>query len=263
MKNIVICGDTFSIGIGCHSLQNEPYGSLLAKNFNATLTNYAKGSSTNLSIFLQTKYALEKIKDIDLLIIGVTSFNRVEWFPDGVDTTKVLHLSNVNYHQYPPYGVMTYPYLLENPMKDDPNYKGEMLTENFYGVVDYVDNVMSGKRGGGGYFVKFKNERPERMKLIREYYADVFDERIQRQFDIGIISTAHLLLKRKNINHLVLTYDGEFTEYIDSQNIVNVDFGALSQKYPDDMNTLHFSAEGHRILYEAIMKKIIKNGWNI
>jgi hypothetical protein len=31
MKNLVICGDSFSIGIGCHNLETEPYGSLLAK----------------------------------------------------------------------------------------------------------------------------------------------------------------------------------------------------------------------------------------
>ena len=28
MKNLVICGDSFSIGIGCHDLNNEPYGSI-------------------------------------------------------------------------------------------------------------------------------------------------------------------------------------------------------------------------------------------
>ena len=28
MKNLVICGDSYNIGIGCHDLHNEPYGSL-------------------------------------------------------------------------------------------------------------------------------------------------------------------------------------------------------------------------------------------
>ncbi len=56
MGNIVICGDSFSIGIGCHDLHNEPYGSKLANHFNKNILNFAKGSSTNFSIFLQVKY---------------------------------------------------------------------------------------------------------------------------------------------------------------------------------------------------------------
>lgn len=262
MSNIVVCGDSFSIGIGCHDLHNEPFGSLLAKNYSKKLFNYAKGSSTNLSIFLQVKYALENLNNIDLLCIGVTSYNRVDWFPEDIDLKDgQLKLTNVNYHQYPPYGKDTYAYLLENPMKNDPRYRGEMLTENFYGVVDYVDNILSGKRGAGDYFAKFKGERPERMKLLREYYAEIFDEKIQRYFDIGIITMAHNLLKSKGINHLILTYDSEFTQFIPRENLVNVDWYKLSSKFPDDLGTLHTSAEGQRVVYETIIKKVEQNGW--
>ena len=261
MKNIVVCGDSFSIGIGCHDLHNEPFGSLLAKNLNKKLFNYAKGSSTNFSILLQVKYALENIKNIDLLCIGVTSYNRVDWFPENVDAPNPIKLTNVNYHQYPPYGKDTYPYLLENPMKDDSKYTGEMLTENYYGVVDYIDNVLDGNRGAGDYFLKFKNERSERMRLLRNFYADIFNDNIQRQYDIGIITMAHNLLKSKGINHLILTSDGEFTQYIPKKNLVNVDWYTLSKKYPDDLNTLHTSAEGQKVAYETVIKKIKQNDW--
>lgn len=261
MSNIVVCGDSFSIGIGCHDLHNEPFGSLLAKNLNKKLFNYAKGSSTNFSILLQVKYALENIKNIDLLCIGVTSYNRVDWFPENVDAPNPIKLTNVNYHQYPPYGKDTYPYLLENPMKDDSKYTGEMLTENYYGVVDYVDNVLDGNRGAGDYFLKFKNERSERMRLLRNFYADIFNDNIQRQYDIGIITMAHNLLKSKEINHLILTSDGEFTQYIPKENLVNVDWHTLSKKYPDDLNTLHTSAEGQKVAYETVIKKIKQNDW--
>jgi hypothetical protein len=261
MKNIVVCGDSFSIGIGCHDLHNEPFGSLLAKNFNKKLFNYAKGSSTNFSILLQVKYALENIKNIDLVCVGVTSYNRVDWFPENVNVPNPIKLTNVNYHQYPPYGKDTYAYLLENPMKNDPKYTGEMLTENYYGVVDYVDNVLDGDRGAGDYFLKFKNERPERMRLLRNFYAELFDDNIQRQYDIGIITMTHNLLKSKGINHLVLTPDGEFTQYIPKENLVNIDWHKLSSKFPDDLKTLHTSAEGQKVVYETILKKIEQNGW--
>jgi hypothetical protein len=256
MGKIVVCGDSFSIGIGCHDLKNEPYGALLSKELDKEVVNYSKGSSTNLSILLQVKYAIEKNPDIDLIFIGVTSYNRFDWFPHNH-----IHLSNVNYHQYPPYGKDTYPYLLENPMKDDPQYNGQMLTENYYGVVDYVDNVLTQKRGAGDYFVKFKKERPERMKLLRNFYAEIFDDQIQRQYDMGLMVMAHNLLKNKGINHLILTSDAEFTTYISKENLVNVDWYVLSEQYPDDLNTLHTSAEGQKVAYKNVLRKIKNNGW--
>ena len=54
MKKIVICGDSFNIGIGCRDLANEPYGQLLSKELGIPIINLAKGSSTNLSIYLQS-----------------------------------------------------------------------------------------------------------------------------------------------------------------------------------------------------------------
>jgi hypothetical protein len=265
MKKIVICGDSFSIGIGCHDLHNEPYGSRLANHFKTDIINYAKGSSTNFSIFLQVKYVIENMNpsEIGLVCIAPTSYNRVEWFPVDVDTTDGdLKLTGVNYHQYPPYGKDTYPYLLENPMKYDERYTGEMFTENYYGIVDYVDNVLDGKRGNGDYFVKFKNESPERMKLLRNYYAEIFDDRIQRNYDIGVITMAYNLLENRGIRCLVLSYDPDFKNYIPEESLVNVDWGILSQKYADDLKTLHTSAEGHKEVFETIIKKLEKNGWN-
>jgi len=146
-------------------------------------------------------------------------------------------------------------------MKDDPQYNGQMFTENYYGVVDYVDNVLTQKRGAGDYFAKFKKERPERMKLLRNFYAEIFDDQIQRQSDMGLMVMAHNLLKKKGINHLILTSDGEFTTYISKENLVNVDWYVLSEKYPDDLNTLHTSAEGQRVAYENVLRKTKQNAW--
>jgi hypothetical protein len=262
MNNIVICGDSYSIGIGCQDLINEPYGSLLGKEYDENVINLAKGSSTNLSIFLQVKYVVENIKDIDFVCIGVTSFNRTEWFPENTDKRDWnLYNTDVNYHQYPPYGQDTNHQILEHPMVNDKRYNGEMFTENFYGIVDYVDNIMTGKRSAGNYFAKFKNERPERMQLLRDYYAEIFDDRIQRQYDIGVIVMAHLLLKKRNIKHLILTYDNDFTFYVPDENLCNVDWGKLSLEYPDDLGTLHTSYIGQEIVYKSIKEKLEKNGW--
>jgi hypothetical protein len=99
------------------------------------------------------------------------------------------------------------------------------------------------------------------MKLLRNFYAEIFDDQIQRQYDMGLMVMAHNLLKNKGINHLILTSDAEFTTYISKENLVNVDWYVLSEQYPDDLNTLHTSAEGQKVAYKNVLRKIKNNGW--
>ena len=256
MKNLVICGDSFSIGIGCHDLHNEPYGSLLAKELGLNLINLAKGSSTNLSISLQVKHAVDHISDIGLLIVAPTCNHRIEWFPEDAREDRTVDNFNVNYHEYPPYGEHTYSQILEHPMKDDSRYRGEMLTENWYGIIDYVDNFLDKNIGNGGYFKKFKTERPERMRLLKQYYLEFFDSRIQRQFDMGVIIKSHVLLKNRKINHLVFVDNYEYEPYIPEENRVDVSWGNLSLEFPDGMKTKHTSWEGQKKVYEAVLNKL-------
>ena len=256
MKNLVICGDSFSIGIGCHDLHNEPYGSLLAKKLGLNLINLAKGSSTNLSISLQVKHAVDHIPDIGLLIVAPTCNHRIEWFPEDAREDWEVNNFNVNYHEYPPYGEHTYPQILEYPMKDDSRYRGEMLTENWHGIIDYVDNFLDKNIGNAGYFKKFKTERPERMRLLKQYYLEFFDSRIQRQFDMGVIIKSHVLLKNREIKHLIFVDHREYDQYLPEENRIDISWGDLSLKFPDNMKTLHTSWEGQRKVYEAVLNKL-------
>lgn len=261
MNNLVICGDSFNIGIGCHNLEKEPYGNLLSSKLNKNLINLAKGSSSNFSISLQIKYALENISNIDLMCIGVTTYNRTEWFAEGYDFKGEIKNTDVNYHQYPPYGKDSYKYIISNPMQNDKRYNGKLLTENFNSVIDYVDNCMDNPNWQSNYYARFDSEGRDKMKLLKDYYLNIFDDQIQRQYDMGCIVMSHILLKNKEIPHLFLTYDRGFDEYISDVNIVDVDFMKLSHQYPDDMGTMHTSHIGHEIVYNSIIKKIEKNGW--
>jgi hypothetical protein len=179
MKNIVVCGDSFSIGIGCPNIKKEPYGSLLAKELDANLLNFAKGSSSNFSILLQVKYAIENVKDIDFLCVGMTCNYRTEWFKDDYDFDNEIKNTDVNYHEYPPYGKDTNNVLLDkHPMQDDPNYKGGMFTENYMGIVNYYESVIKKKEKFGNYFSKFDSESPEKMKILYDYYFNFFNIKI-------------------------------------------------------------------------------------
>jgi hypothetical protein len=270
MKNLVICGDSFTIGIGCRDLENEPFGALLSKQLNLNQINLGKGSSSNLSIYLQAKYVVENIKDIEFCVLSVTSYNRTEWVkePDKRPIQNELTNNDINYHQYPPYGKGTY---MTDPGVEcripyeflDEKYNGSIFTENYHGIFDYVDTFLD-KNTGSGYYARFENERPERARVLKQYYLDIYDERLKRINDMGVITMAHTLLKNNNIKHLILTPDHDFnsfSKFISPEANTRMDWGRLSLKFPDDLPSLHTSLEGHIEAAELVTKKFIENNW--
>lgn len=259
MRNLVVCGDSFSIGIGCRNLKTEPYGSLLAKEMGLNLINYAKGSSTNFSIYLQVKYAIENVKDIELLILAPTCHYRTEFFTKDVqyDDTKIPIIDNtcVNYHQYPPYGENTYlpDQILPHPMSNDNRYNPVMYTENFHGIFDFL-NLMENNTNSG-YYRRYENEDIKRIQLLRDYYIDIYHTEIQKWYDIGMINMAHTLLLQNSIPHLIIDSDPSLLEIIPPKYTCLVNWGLLSAKFPDDIPTKHTSYEGHLEVYKIILEK--------
>lgn len=265
-KKIVVCGDSFAVGIGCRDLINEPFGSLVAKELNRPLLNLAKGSSTNMSIFLQMQYVADKLADTtEIALIGNTSYDRVEWFPLDTDFDGRGEITNemVNYHQYPPYGPNSYWQTIPNPMADDPDYTGKMFTENYMGVIDYWQ-VFGRKRNKpySDYYKRFDNEPKQRMKTLYDFAVTVHEPRINRIYSIGVLAMGHQRLKQAGIKHLIFSHEVEkYAQYIDPINLVNVNWGQLSLDYPDDIPSWHTSAKGQHVVYETVMKKLKENGW--
>lgn len=265
-KKIVICGDSFNIGIGCKDLKNEPYGQLLSNRLARPITNLAKGSSTNLSIYLQVKHAVDVIsreqEGIEYVIYSNTSYDRVEWFPENLSrTTTDLTLYDVNYHQYPPYGSGTYISMLDHPMKNEQKYKGKMFTDNIMGIIDFWENFAS-KNITMQYYQRFNDEPKDRIKTIYDWGTTIMDYSITRLQGISLMVLAHILLENAGIKHLLLTDEPEeYIKYIPSKNVVPVDWGKLSKDYPDDLPSLHTSLHGHKIVYNTIVNKLIDNGW--
>jgi hypothetical protein len=259
-KNLVVCGDSFSIGIGCRNLKTEPYGSLLADRLNLNLINYAKGSSTNFSIYLQVKYAIENVKDIELLIVAPTCHYRTEFFTKEVqyNPKKTPQIDNtcVNYHQYPPYGKDTYlpDQILENPMANDIRYNPVMYTENYHGIFDYLKLVENGIQSG--YYDRYKNEDINRIKTVAEHCVDITHASIQKWYDIGMINMAQTLLINNSIPYLIIDNDAEMLEIVPDKNKCYISWGDLSTKYPDDIPTSHTSVKGHLEVYTTILNKL-------
>ncbi len=264
-NNLVICGDSFSIGIGCRDLANEPYGQLLSKELGLPIINLAKGSSTNLSIYLQAQYVVEELKDTtEYVILGHTSYDRLDWFPSDWTPEGNLSLTDVNYHQYPPYGVNSYMTQIPHPLENDINYSGKMFTENVMGIIDFWETrgAANKKILDTDYYHRFKHEPTYRMKMLYDWGIHVMHPAIERLKGISNMVLAHSLLRSANIKHLLLTYEpGEYNKYMPSENLAYVDWGKLSNDFPDDLPTLHTSAAGHLVVADTILKKFEQNGW--
>jgi hypothetical protein len=70
------------------------------------------------------------------------------------------------------------------------------------------------------------------------------------------MTMAHVLLKKNKIPHLILAWDTEFEKFIDKENLLDIDWGKISLKYPDDLKSFHTSYEGHIEVYKKIMEKL-------
>lgn len=269
MKKLVICGDSFAKGLGCHDLKTEPYGSIVAAALGLELVNIAKGSSTNYSIFLQVLYAIEHINDIGMILVTNTSYDRVEWFAhDAVTNNKFPTNFDINYHQYPPYHLRSYSPQAkgEQHIMSKNMYNGTIFTENLLGIIDYFDNVVDTKHETPtGYYERFYNEPKSRTKILYDYAQHIHDPRINKMHSLGAIAMCHIALKNANIPHLIGTEPiDEFKKFvlIDNNNHMELDWGVLSVKYPDDIPSMHTSAIGHRAAAKIALKKIKQNKWN-
>lgn len=262
MGKIVICGDSFAIGIGCNDLNTEPFGQLLGAKYKKEVLNFAKGSSTNYSISLQVDYVLEHVSDIDLLIICQTCNHRINFFKEDEQLNRAgntffnKHITNldVNYHEYPPYGEGTYHQILDHPYKDHPDYRGTLNTENFYGVLTFEEKY--GELKESSYYTKFFGEGYHRIKLIKDYYNELWDDQIQFKYDLSLLLYCHLKAKRKKINHLMAVEWPDLLELIDPKNACHLSWGDLALEFPDKIGSWHTSEEGHKKAFDIVVKKI-------
>jgi hypothetical protein len=267
-NRIIVCGDSFNIGIGCRDLDSQPYGSLLAAALDRPLINLAKGSSTNLSIWLQVKYAVEELRanSSDIVLVNETSSNRFNWFPEGkeVQRREITNL-DVNYHDYPPYGNHSYwPDQLDaHPMQDHPGYTGTMITENVSGVIDYLDVfVARGLNERGSYYNRIVDEPIVKLKLIRDFYASVYNEQLSLLQSQAFMSMASTLLTNAGVKHvMLLPWIELYKDLIKADNILRFSWGSITIDYPDEVDTGHASEQGHVVAYEMIMNKLQENGW--
>ena len=90
-------------------------------------------------------------------------------------------------------------------MQDDPNYKGTMITENVAGVIDYLDTfVANGWDQRGSYYNRLVDEPIAKLKLIKDFYVSVHNDKLSQIQSNALMTMSHSLLRNKNLKHLMI-----------------------------------------------------------
>lgn len=255
MKNLVVCGDSFSAGIGCVNMPEQAYGVLVAKHLDLNLITLARGSASNYAIYLQAMAAAD-MEDTELVIIGQTSYDRIEWVKEGIEPEWHHTLNNLNYHMYPPHHHPQPHHDKPLPfhLKGSIEYKPYILTEQIGAIDHYIDGYK--KKQNMGYYARLSSEPIEKLKLIRDYYVRIFDGGIKRDYDNGLLVQSYNYLKKKNIKVLILSCEEKIKKFIDEDDLVWQDWGQVVQKYPDTIGSMHTSADGHQDTAHRIIEHI-------
>jgi len=232
---IISCGDSFTVGIGCHDPHVQSYARLVSDHFGSQYVNLAKPGASHFVVYLQSVFATGLAPD--LVLLNTTSPDRTEWVLDGVDVRRPLSADQVSYKGF----------------FEGPTYISELPS--------YAPAIVSDQIHAIGQSHKYPDEPKAKVAQIKEFYTTASDDHIKREYDIGIISLAYQGLKLKGIRCVVLAgilYD-PLVNLVDPDDLIHVDFFALSRDYPDTLNTCHCTPEAHEMVSAKIIENITKH----
>ena len=250
-NNLVVCGDSFNYGLGCADSLTQAYGVRVANHFGWDLIRLARGSASNYSIYLQGIYAADMEDTPALIILGQTSFDRVEWLVEGTPWHIEHSLTNLNYHQYPPHNNDEGRGLFH--LNGDPTYNPFLLTEQIVGI-DHCISLRKEKQHTDWYD-RLATEPTEKLQLICNYYTTVFNYHVKRNYDISMLFRAYSYIKRKGIECIILTPDvEEYSKYMDSSDLCFQDWAELSKRFPEPSH--HTTELGHADTADRIIQHL-------
>jgi hypothetical protein len=252
---IAFCGDSFTAGIGCVNLYEQPYPVRTCKHFNAELTNLARGGASNYAIYLQAIHAIENIR-ADIVVVSMTSMDRFDWINEGRDA-EYITARNINYHDYAPFNFPqpNHDKPLVHPFAKDPEYDPLLLSQNVSTIVEAIEKPDIAA-------IALKKEPKAKLKKIVSFYAEVLPWHVKVSYDVGMMAAAYTRAKKAGINCIVTGFEKELLATIPSEDLINHNWFAFSHQYPDSIKSMHASEDGHQVFSETLIKRIEQNGYH-
>lgn len=222
ISKIVACGCSFTYDLEINKDKLVSYPTIIGKKLNTEIINLSKPGASNYSIAKQIEYSLQF--DPDLIIIGLTTTNRIEWKID----------KNFKFDNYPTYESWMHPmdkFTLQYNKKLSPNY-GKLSSNS----IIYFNNKDDEK-----IFKNFFNF------IIN--YNDIF---IQKDKDYFIILGICSLLEKNNIKYLIIDFDENKI-----QDSIKISWKFLKEKFPW-VDGLHFNQSGHEYIANIVIENLLK-----
>jgi hypothetical protein len=257
---LVVCGDSFNVGIGLVDMEKQRYGQLVADQLGYDLTVLARGSASNYAVFLQAKYASQMTPKPKVVILSVTTYDRIEWLDNDREHHVSLDLSHLNYHQYPPH-YHPQPHH-DEPMdfyfKERQEYNPKLLTEQVAAIPEYLSLLK--KKNPAGYYERLHSQSPKKLEMLLEHYMTVWaNNDIKHSYDRGLILSAYTTLKNSGIHCLVLSSDYHFNSLIPNKDLVKHSWGELALQYPDTIGSKHADYPAHEYTAQVIIQRLEDN----
>jgi hypothetical protein len=113
MKTLVVCGDSYmSPVVGKHA--GTHFSELIAKELNYELIAYSRGGMSNGGICIQIDTAINLNPKPDLILVGTTSYNRIEW-PINQDPIEKFTVQDLVYNDHKSFLSSSYTWLNKTP----------------------------------------------------------------------------------------------------------------------------------------------------
>jgi len=263
-EKIVVCGDSFNVGIGLVDMEKQRYGQLVADKLEYDLVVLARGSASNYAVFLQGVYASKMLSKPKCVILCVTSYDRIEWLEDEFQKHITLDLSHLNYHQYPPHhhAQPHHDRPLDFYLKDDASYNPKLLTEQVGAIPDYLQTLEKQKKMPSDYYQRLHSQSPEKLKMLLEHYLTVWsNNNIKSDYDRGLILSAYTRITNSDIHCLVLASDDKFDDLIPKKDLIHHNWGELTLQYPDTIGSHHADYPAHEYTAQLIIERLLENGY--
>lgn len=246
---VAVCGDSFGCGSGMpeHRCYEDSFGGNLSRKLDVPLKVYARSGCCNFTIFLQVKKIIDQFNHKvhrPLVLITLTNHSRVIFPIDSTRISTNCDLKNVDYFNYQPYSANSQP---QRPLHFEINDKPNLLSE----TISNMNLCLSGHHLK--HDVKFRKILDRKWKAISMYFEEIYDDSIKMEYDVSISTMMHHVLKEAGLPHVIIGFGRHMHRFIPDPHFVEIHWGDISAKYPDESNSGHCNAIGHGIVADKML----------
>ena len=112
------------------------------------------------------------------------------------------------------------------------------------------------------YYTRLHTESIDKIKLISNYYMDIVDSEIKRDYDLGLILMAYTAIRKAGIPCIIVGPDPKIPEMVENPAVeyFHQDWWKCSIKWPDTIGSQHTSEEGHADTAARLISHIESSG---